>query len=251
MKNNPSIGIAIMTKNEAENISACIESVLWADEVLILDCGSTDDTVKICKKHPVTVINTDWPGFDKQCNRALETLKSDWQMIVDADERITPKLKEEIITVIGNKPKHYAYKIPRLNFFMGKAMKHCLNPKGDTPTRLFLKNSTCFRHSVHQEAVVDGSIGKLKNYLLHYPYKNLAALLAKTNYYSSLTAEKSKHTSSGVFKTISHAICAFTRVYILKLGFLDGWPGFIIAFSNFEGAFYKYAKLAEKHKKDY
>lgn len=246
MTNNHSISIAIMTKNEADNIAACIESALWADEVLILDCGSTDNTIEICKKYPVKILNTDWPGFGEQSNHALNTVTYEWCFLLDADERITEELKQEILITINSNSVHKAYQIPRLNFFMGKALRYSLNPNSDLPVKLLKKGSAQFQHGVHPKPIVDGTTGKLKKYLLHYPFKNLTEILNKANYYSSLGATKLEgHTKPSFLKALLHAKWVFIKIYILKLGFLDGWPGFIIALSNFEGTFYKYAKLVE------
>jgi glycosyltransferase involved in cell wall biosynthesis len=247
-KKPSTISIVIMTKNEAEDIPACIDSALWANEVIILDCGSTDNTLEVCKKYAVTVVNTDWPGFGEQSNRALNIISSDWCLLVDADERIPEKLKQEILSTINSNPVHAVYKLPRLNFFMGQAMWHSLNPKGDLPVKLLRKGLVRFQYEVHPEPVINGSTGKLTNCLLHYPFKNLAELLDKANYYSSLCVAKleAKNVTPGITKTLFHASWAFFKIYFLNLGFLDGWPGFVVAFSNFEGVFYKYAKLLEK-----
>ena len=251
MTTKSSISVVIMTKNEAEDITACIESALWVNEIIILDCGSTDNTLEICKKYPLTIINTDWPGFGEQSNRALNIINSDWCLLIDADERISEKLKQEILITINNNPTHAAYKLPRLNSFMGKTLWYSLNPKSDLPIKLLRKGLVYFKYDVHPEPIVNGSIGKLTNYLLHYPFKNLTELLDKSNHYSSLAAAKleSMHVAPGITKTLLHASWIFVKIYFIKLGFLDGWPGFIIAFSNFEGTFYKYAKLMEKNYK--
>jgi len=243
----PTITAAIMTKNEALDIASCIESVLWMDEVIILDSGSTDGTQDICRKYNVKLFATDWPGFGEQSNRCIEMSNSDWCFLLDADEKVTPELKDDIIQAINNVDNIVAYRVPRLNFFHKRAIKHCLNPKKDTPMRLVKKGFAQYAEIVHPTVKINGKTGMLKNYLLHYPFQNLAELLDKMNSYSTLSAEKlfTKKVKSGVVKALSHAIWSFIKLYFLKGGFLDGWPGLLIAFGNFEGTFYRYAKLME------
>lgn len=246
------ITAAIMAKNEAHDIEACLQSVLWMDEVIVLDSGSTDGTQEICKKYApkVKLINTDWPGFGEQSNRCLEMSNSDWCYLSDADERVTPELKEEILQTINSNPTCDVFRIPRLNYFMGRAMIHCLSPKGDQPTRLIKKGTAKFTYIVHQKLVTNSKIGTLHNYMVHYPFRNLAEILEKANSYSTagVTLLIEKNVKPGIAKTFGHAIWTFIRLYFVKLGFLDGWPGFILAFSGAEGAFYKYAKLIESRK---
>lgn len=240
----------IITKNEATNIAACIESVLWMDEIIILDSGSTDGTEAICKKYPVKFMETDWSGFGAQKNRALQLATNEWVFSIDADERITQELQAEITKKISA-TDYNAYKIKRLNFFQNKAMKHCLNPEKDTPIKLFKKNAAKFSDDVvHERIIVEGKIETLDNFLLHYPFKNLEELLNKANRYSTLGAQKlaAKNAHTSIGGTLWHGFWAFFRIYFLKLGFLDGWSGFLIALGNLEGTFYRYAKLLELNK---
>lgn len=243
------ITAAIMTKNEAHDIAACIESVLWMDEVIVLDCGSTDGTQEIVKKYApkVQLIPTDWPGFGEQSNRCIEMSSSIWCFLLDADERISPELKDEVLQIINSNTDCVAFKIPRLNYFMGRAMIHCLSPKSDQPTRLVKKGQVKYEDFVHPKLVAHGNIGQLYKFLIHYPFQNLKDIMEKANSYSTMGAMKllEKKVKPGIIKTLAHATWAFIRIYFIKLGFLDGWPGFIIALSNFEGTFYRYAKLME------
>jgi len=244
------ISVAIMAKNEAHDIGACLAAVQWAHEIMVLDSGSTDGTQAICQKFGAKVINTDWPGFGEQSNRALAAVTSDWCLLLDADERVTPELKVEIQQAIQNPQDCVAYKTPRLNFVYGRALTHCLNPKSDQPTRLIKKGYGYFTAIVHPQAVINGKIGVLKNYLHHLPFANLTEILEKINSYSSMSAEKlaAQGKIGSITQALIHASWAFFKFYFLKRGFLDGWPGFLIAFSNLEAAFYRYAKLRERQK---
>jgi glycosyltransferase involved in cell wall biosynthesis len=245
-----SITAIIMTKNEAHDIAACIESVLWMDRVIVLDSGSTDGTQDICKKYAVQLVEAPWLGsFGKQKNQALVLATTDWVFSLDADERITEPLKQEVLQIINGNPECTAYKIPRQNFFLNKKIKHCWNTKSDMPIKLLRRGMAKFDDAlVHENVIAAEPIGKLTNALLHYPVRDLEEMLNKTNFYSTLGATKlaQKDIKSSIMKTLGHGIWAFIRIYILKLGFLDGWPGFLIALANFEGTFYRYAKLLEK-----
>jgi glycosyltransferase involved in cell wall biosynthesis len=251
----PTISTTIITKNEEDNIGACIESVLWTDEIIILDCGSTDNTKNICKKYApkVKFYETDWPGFGKQKNRALKLATSDWILSIDADERVTSELRDEILQTLAHDTSIYtAYQMPRQNYFLNKPLKYCCG-KGEAASPRLAKRGYCkFSDDiVHEKTIITGNIGKLKNELSHFPWKNIEHLLNTMNHYSTLGAlrlEQAKNKSSFI-EALVHACWAFIRVYFLRLGFLDGWPGFIIAFSNFEGTFYRYAKLVEKNYK--
>lgn len=247
----PTISATIITKNESRHIGSCIEALLWADEIIILDCGSTDGTQDICKKYgpKVKLHETDWPGFGKQKNRALDLATSDWILSIDADEIITPELKAEILSATTNND-YIAYQIPRLTYFYNRPIRHCFKSDRDAPIRL-AKNGRC-RFSediVHEKMIVDGKIKKIKNELHHFSYYNLEGSINKINSYSTLNALKLSQTQkrTNAFQVLAHAIWTFIKIYFLNLGFLDGWPGFLIAFSNSEGTFYKYAKLLEKN----
>lgn len=246
----PTISTIIITKNEAENIAACIESVLWTDEIVVLDCGSTDKTVAICRRYAtkVKVSETNWPGFGKQKNRALTTTTSDWVLSVDADERITPQLKQEILKILET-ASYVAYKIPRLTYFCGKPIKYCFGDKSDAPIRLAKKNFCKFSDDdVHEKIIVNGTVGKLQNKLDHFSFDCIEELIDKMNSYSTLGAVKlyDANKKTTYTKAFMHALWIFIKIYVLKRGFLDGWAGFIIAFSSFEGTFYRYVKLIER-----
>jgi glycosyltransferase involved in cell wall biosynthesis len=246
----PTISATVITKNEEQNIVACIESVLWADEIVVLDCGSTDQTLALCKKYEpkVKVYEADWPGFGKQKNRVLALATSAWILSIDADERVTSELKQEILQKI-NHTNCVAYKIPRLTYFLGKPIKYCFGNKSDTPIRLIKKGFGDFSDDViHEKIIVTGITGELQNKLQHFSFGSAEELINKINSYSALGAAKlydAKITTSYA-KAFAHASWAFIKIYFLRFGFLDGWAGFIVAFSNFEGVFYRYAKLLEK-----
>ena len=246
------ISVIIITKNEEANIKDCIETVLWADEIVIIDAISTDQTQKICEQYApkVKIHIADWPGFGIQKNRALQFATSNWILSLDADERITPTLKQEIQETIKKNSTSAAYKIPRLNYFLGKPMKYGFGFNSDAPVRLAQKNLCEFTPDiVHEQLITTGNIDQLKNPLLHFPFENLEKLTSKINSYSTLgaTTLHQKNKNTNFLQALIHATWVFVKVYFLRLGFLSGWRGFLLAFSNFEGTFYRYLKLFEKN----
>jgi len=240
------LSVTIITKNEAENIRACLESVAWADEIIVVDSGSSDDTVKICNEMGAKVyVTEDWPGFGIQKNRALPHATGVWVLSLDADERVTPELRSEIETVINEPGEFAGFRIPRLSSFCGRYMRHS-GWYPDYVTRLFRRGTAEFSNDlVHESLLVNGAIGKLGNPLIHNTFSDLEELLAKINQYSTAGArmlgEKGK--SATLKKAVFHGVWAFFRTYILRAGFLDGREGFMLSVSTAESTYYRYVKL--------
>ena len=239
------LSVIIITKNEEKNIKACLDSIAWVDEIIVLDSGSTDATVAICKEYSDKVYETDWIGFGHQKNRALKYATGDWILSLDADEWIAPELKAEIMTAVKNPGSYVAFEIPRLSSYCGQYMRHsgwC----PDHVTRLCRSGMARFSEQiVHERMIVDGSVGRLSNHIMHSSFKDLEHVLTKLNRYSTdnadlLLAEKKK---SSLLKAILHGLWSFIHTYIVRAGFLDGRMGFILAVSNAEGTYYKYLKL--------
>ncbi|MFA6409170.1 MAG: glycosyltransferase family 2 protein [Gammaproteobacteria bacterium] len=247
----PTLSAIIITKNEEEQIAACLDSLSFVDEIIVLDTNSTDKTEEICAKYNAKFSTAPWQGFGKQKQLALEMASSDWVLSIDADEHVTEELKNEILALLQKPSSVVAYKIPRLTTFYGQAVTHCCNPKKDTPVRLIKRGSARFSDDlVHEKILVDGEIGTLQSQIIHHSFKNLEEILLKTNSYSTLGAEKlnQKGIQGSILKAFGHAIWVFLKIYFFKGGFMDGWPGFLIALGNFEGTFYRYAKLLEMQK---
>ncbi|HQS58841.1 MAG: hypothetical protein B7Y56_12440 [Gallionellales bacterium 35-53-114] len=237
------LSVIIITKNEALNIRECLESVKWADEIIVVDSGSTDETNAICREFTPHVYSHDWPGFGVQKNRALGYASNDWVLSLDADERVTPGLSAEIELTMreGNAQ---GYEIPRLSSFCGRFMRHS-GWYPDYVTRLFLRNKASFTNDlVHERVVVEGAVGRLTHNLLHESFRDLEQLLAKMNHYSSAGAEmlSQKGRDATLSKAIFHGLWAFIRTYFIRAGFLDGAEGFMLAVSTAEGTYYRYAK---------
>ena len=183
------LSVIIITKNEALNIRACLESVKWAQEIIVVDSGSMDETVTICREFTPHVFIHDWPGFGIQKNRALGYATQGWILSLDADERVTPELRTELETTMraGTTP---GYEIPRLSSFCGRYMQHS-GWYPDYVTRLFERNKGRFSNDlVHERVIIDGAVGRLQHRLLHESFRDLEQLLAKMNHYSSAGAQK-------------------------------------------------------------
>ncbi len=241
-----SLSVIIITKNEAANLQDCLESVSFADEIIVLDSQSTDGTQEIARSFRAKLeITSDWPGFGPQKNRALDLATQDWVLSIDADERVTPELKEEILAAITNPNAPNCFAIPRLSWYCGKFMKHS-GWYPDHVDRLFKRGTAKFSdHLVHERLLPQGPVGKLKNHFLHYSFRDFSQVLKKIDSYSTASAEQAflKGKRSSVCKAFWHAVWAFIRTYFLRLGFLDGSHGLALAISNAEGTYYRYIKI--------
>lgn len=248
-----SISVIIITKNEEHAIHDCLSSVSWADEIIVVDSGSTDNTVSICKSFNAKVLLTnDWPGFGVQKNRALSLATGDWILSIDADERVSEELQYEIQNILKANKNDQAFRIPRKSSFCGQFIKHG-GWWPDYVLRLFPKNHNDARFSndlVHERVIFRGAIGTLINPIIHISYTNLEEVLGKMNAYSSAGAQMAfaKSKKSSLKLALSHSIWTFVRMYFIKFGFLDGRMGFILAVSNAQETYYRYLKLALLHK---
>lgn len=239
------MSVIVITKNEAHNIGACLQSVLFADQLVVLDSGSTDDTLTIARRMGAEVTeNTDWLGFGVQKNRALALANCDWVLSLDADERVTPELQLQIKAAISN-ASFDVYSLPRLSSYCGQYMRHS-GWYPDRITRLFRRHAAQFSSElVHERVITNSTIGQLGAPLLHESFKNFEAVQDKANRYSTAGAQIlfDKGKPSSVGKALAHGFWAFFRTYVLRRGFLDGQMGLALAISNAEGTYYRYLKL--------
>ncbi|MBN2691971.1 MAG: glycosyltransferase family 2 protein [Burkholderiaceae bacterium] len=248
------LSVIVITKNEALNIRTCLESVGGlADEIIVVDSGSIDGTQSICREMGATVVETDWPGFGPQKNRALQLARGEWVLSLDADEHLSPALREEIKSVLDNhQGKLSAYYIPRKSSYCGQVMKHS-GWWPDQVVRLFRKNTGRFTDAiVHEKVVFEGPSGELQNHLIHLAIISIEQSISKMNAYS--TAGSIQLAERGIQASVSKAVLkglwAFFRTYILRLGILDGKLGFILSVANAEGVYYRYIKSWINHHKD-
>jgi glycosyltransferase involved in cell wall biosynthesis len=236
----------IITKNEAANIRACLESVAWADEIIVVDSVSSDATVDICRELGAQVHLHEWPGFGMQKNRALSYATHEWIFSIDADERVTPELQSQLINAMYEDNEDGFY-VPRLSQFCGKFIHHS-GWYPDYVLRLFRRTKGRFSDDmVHERVILEGTAGRLSSPLLHYSYLNEADVQRKTEQYARAGAMQMFE--SGKAATLADAPLragwAFVRTYCLRLGFLDGIAGFNVALMNFKTTYLKYKILKE------
>jgi len=241
------LSVYIIAFNEADKIKDALKSVSWADEIVVADSFSTDDTAKIAQEYGARVVQIPFNGFGRLRNDAIAACSHDWIFSLDSDERCTREAREEIESIINDGSSLDAYYVPRRNYFMGRWIRHAGFYPDYRQPQLFRKGAMVFKpDAVHERyrVVSDLPCGYFKSPIIQIPYKNLEELIHKSNRYSTLGAEKlmESGTRSSMFKALTHGLWAAFSLYVLKLGVLDGWPGFIIALGNFEGTFYKYAK---------
>ncbi|MBS3965238.1 MAG: glycosyltransferase family 2 protein [Methylomonas sp.] len=240
------LSVIIVTKNEAENIVECLASVAWADEVIVLDSGSTDDTIALAAAAGARVIQTDWPGYGPQQNRGIASASHDWIFSLDADERITPELAKEIRSAIENE-QFNAFDVPRRSWFISRFMHHS-GWWPDRTRRLFKKGHARFsEHLIHANLTTQEPVGHLNNPLIHYSFRDYHAVIEKMNRYSSGSAQDLYVSGKrgSLWLALVHGMWAFFRTYCLRAGFMDGQQGLILAIANANGTFYKYIKLWE------
>jgi glycosyltransferase involved in cell wall biosynthesis len=242
------LSVIILALNEEHNIVECLESVKWADEILVIDSGSTDNTVELAKRYTNNVLTVEWKGYGATKNYALRQATGDWILWLDADERVPNELAEEMRRVIQSNDSAFAgYNVARRAYFLGKWIRHCGWYPGRV-TRLFRRSKSRFTESnVHEQIVVEGAIDELNNDLLHFTDPNLHHYFQKFNRYTTLAAQDLQ--TAGKQFTISDIIVrpffTFVKMYVLKRGFLDGMQGFILCVASSAYVFAKYAKLWE------
>jgi glycosyltransferase involved in cell wall biosynthesis len=270
MSKQPSLSVIVITNNESANIVDCLASVSFADQIVVVDSGSTDNTVELAKAAGAHVLQTtDWPGFGKQKNRALDLATCDWVFSIDADERVTPELAEQIKAAIklgmnvdaqveanvdvkndsksNQTGKQFsAYEIPRLTQFCGQWIRHC----GWTPDlvlRLFKRGSAKFSNDLVHERIVQsqGTCGKLHTPMLHFSYPTPASYWRKLDQYSQAWAQQkfAEGKQTSMLRAAMSGVVAFVRSYVFRLGFLDGALGFAVCTMQAQSAFGKYFTL--------
>ena len=217
-----------------------------AQQIVVIDTNSTDSTLEIAKNHGAIVSQpADWPGFGPQKNRALDLATGEWVLSLDADERLTPALRSEILTAIHHPAHVDCFAIPRLSWYCGRFIRHS-GWSPDYVDRLFKRGTARFSDDlVHERLVPNGQVAKLENPMLHFSFMNFSQVLQKIDRYSTASAEQAfaKGRRSNPLKAILHGMWAFIRTYFIRAGFLDGYQGLALALSNAEGSYYRYMKI--------
>ena len=243
----PTLSVILITRNEESNLDDCLASLDGiAQQIVVVDSNSTDGTLEIANRYgALMAYPSDWPGFGPQKNRALDLATCDWVLSLDADERLTPSLKSEILTAINHSAQIDCFAIPRLSWYCGRFIRHS-GWSPDYVDRLFRRGTARFSDDlVHERLIPNGTVAKLENPMLHYSFMNYSQVLDKLNRYSTASAEQAfaKGKTSNPLKAVLHGMWAFVRTYILRAGFLDGPQGFALAMSNAQGTYYRYMKL--------
>jgi len=246
----PLLSVTVITFNEEQNIRDCLASVAWADEIVVVDACSNDQTPLICREFTDRVIQRPWPGHVAQKQYALEQARGAWILCLDADERLSLEAAAEVKTIIHNPNAANGYTFPRQSFYLGRWIRH----GGWYPDRkLRLVRRGCGRwtgQDPHDKLVVNGTTGHCSGVLYHYVYRDIAQQLATVDSFSRITAVQ-WHREGRRFQLLPllvHPVLKFFETYIWKLGFLDGMPGFIISVISSYYVFLKYAKLWELSK---
>lgn len=243
----PRVTVTIITKNEAAHIGAAIDSAAWADEIIVVDSGSTDETVALATAKGVRVESRTWTGWIDQKNFAASLATHDWIFSLDADERVTDTLAQEIRGALQDAPRHVAFKVPRVTFHLG-AWIRTTDFYPDYQTRLYDRRSARWAgHYVHESIAAQGPVGRLTQELQHYSYRDLGDHLDRINTYSALAARQmyERGRRATLFDLVAQAPAAFLRNYILRRGVLGGSPGLVLSTVNAYSVFLKFAKLWE------
>ena len=250
--NNVKISACVMTFNSEDLIEDCLKNIKWADEIIVVDSFSTDKTVEICRKYTNKVYQRKWPGFKDQSNYTMSLAKYKWILFMDADERLTPELYNEIQSYLNDNSNIWdGFYLPRRTFYLGRWINH-----GDWypayDLRLYKKSKGKWIREPHARIELNGKEKYLKNDMLHYTYRNLSHQIDTIDNYTSMSAAELKKNGAKfiLLHLLFRPLFRFIRGYFFKCGFLDGVPGLISALTTSFYVFMKYAKLWEMRIKD-
>lgn len=240
------VSVVIAARNEAANIEACVASVGWAREVIVVETDSSDNTVEMAKRAGATVMSHHFTTIGAQRNAAIERAASDWVLVVDADERASPELGEEIRRAIQSSGNVTAYHIPRRNFFLGREVKHG-GWASDRPVRLFRSTLRYNASRVHEHVDVNGLIGELSEPLIHSTYTSLDDYFEKLDRYSRWWAEdrRDRGGTAGPLDVVFRPPARFFSMYLLRGGWMDGGAGAVLSALAAASVMAKYARLWE------
>jgi glycosyltransferase involved in cell wall biosynthesis len=239
------LSAAIITKNEGKRLPDCLASVSFADDIVVVDSGSTDNTVEVAKEFGCRVFVEEWKGFGPQKNSAIEKCRYEWVLLLDADERVTEETKEVIAKTL-RWPEAAAYRLKMKHFFHDKWIRHS-GYWPDPHIRLINKARGSFRGLIHEKWLTEGQVQDLDACIEHYGFSNYSDMLKTLDEYSTIISQELYDTGRrvNVLAPLYHGVGMFLKIYLLEMGLLDGMDGFVIALTKAGGSFFKYAKLLE------
>lgn len=239
------VSAVIITKDEQANIGRCLASVAWTDEIILVDSGSTDETREIAAEAGAIVHEINWRGYGPAKAYGVDQATGDWILSIDADEEVTPTLRDEIGRTLSGDSSHAGYDMPRLTRFLGRWIRHC-GWYPDRVLRLFRKDCGNFNDAVvHEKVELNGTIGHLSSDLLHWCYPTLDHYLTKSNTYTTLGAQQAydRGRRAGWFDLTARPVASFVSHYVVRQGFRDGLEGFLVSSLSAVAVMNKYAKL--------
>ena len=246
-KNMLPVSVVMVTKNEEKNIREALQSIGSVSEIIVVDDFSSDKTVEICRQFTEKVFQIEWKGYAAQKQKALDLAEGPWVFLLDADERFTEPLTEEIRRIVTQGSEYAGFFVPRKNYFLGRWIRHG-GWWPDCTLRLFRKETAYVEaRKVHEKVIVRGKTGFLENPLEHFTYRTISDYLKKMEVYSTLSAEelREKGKKSGIMAMCTHSLFTFVKMYFFRLGILDGTHGFVLAVLYSYYTFLKYLKLWE------
>jgi glycosyltransferase involved in cell wall biosynthesis len=243
-----SLSVAVVTLNEEERLRACLESVVWADEIVVVDAGSSDKTMAIAREFTDRALFRAWEGYGAQKNFAVGQCRGDWILSLDADERVSDALRDEIRAALADGGPEVGFYLPRQNLFQGRWVRHGgLYP--DWQLRLFRRGRGAFvERAVHESVRVDGPAGRMRAPLVHESYRSIGDAVARLNRYSDLAATELALAGQGgrLVDLLMRPVWRFVSMYLLRAGFLDGWRGLVLAGLHAHYVFLRAAKVRER-----
>jgi hypothetical protein len=243
----PTLGIAVIAKNEADRIGRLLDSVSFADRVVVVDSGSSDGTDRLCRQAGAEVIHRDWQGYAAQKQIALEAAGCDWVLNLDADEAVSPALAGEISAVLGRNDSNFdGYSMPRLSRYLGRWIRHG-GWYPDRKIRLVRAGRANWTgDALHETLRVEGPVGRLSAPILHHVYRSISDQVATVDRFSGIYAAQRGPAGTGfLLAGVVHALGKWVECYLWKAGFLDGLPGLVIAMNSAWYVFLKHAKAWE------
>ena len=250
MTNESCLSVAVITKNEEKRLPDCLRSVSFADDIVVVDSGSTDRTVDIAQEFGCRVYVEDWKGYGPQKNSALEKCSNDWVLLLDADERVPAETADLIIDTL-KAPSAAAFTVKRKNYLHGRWLKHS-GYWPDRQIRLVNRQQGAFRAAIHERWTTGGRIEDLNAHIDHYAFSGYHDMLNTLNEYSTVIARELYQSGrrANTLSPLLHGAGMFIKIYFVETGFLDGMDGFVTALTKAGGSFFKYAKLLELQRKN-